>query len=154
MSELSETEDVANAFDAYLTQAITRECQYIRGGNKMNNKKLPWYDKECRLKRSEAIKAGERVVCERDRCIQYTPCKNYRSCKQRKKREYRARCVENIEKAYMYDKSSMWSVLDKACREISTCNEPQDESFYEYFKELSTPPEANYFNPEYEACAL
>ena len=107
MSELSETEDVANAFDAYLTQAITRECQHIRGGNKMNNKKLPWYDKECRLKRSEAIKAGERVVCERDRCIQYTACKNYRSCKQRKKREYRARCVENIEKAYMYDKSSM-----------------------------------------------
>ena len=69
----------------------------------MKNKKLPWYDKEYRLKRSEAIKAGEKVVGERDRCIQYTACKNYRSCKQRKKRAYRARCVENIEKAYMYD---------------------------------------------------
>ena len=54
----------------------------------------------------------------------------------------------------MYEKSSMWSVLDKACREISICNEPQDESYYEYFKELRTPPEANYFNPEYEACAV
>ena len=95
------------------------------------------------LKRSEAIKASERVGRERYWCIQFTACKNYRSCKQRKKRAYRKRCVENIEKAYMYDKSSMWYVLDKPCREISTCNEPQDASFYEYFKELSTPPEAN-----------
>ena len=34
MSELNEKEDVANAFDVYLTQPITRECAYIRGGNK------------------------------------------------------------------------------------------------------------------------
>ena len=46
-----------------------------------------------------------------------------------KKSAYRKHRIENIEKAYMYDKSSMWSVLDKACREISTCNETQDESF-------------------------
>ena len=54
----------------------------------------------------------------------------------------------------MCDKSSMWRVLDAACRDSKLYNEPNTEAFYRHFKELSTSPKDSYFNPLYEACAL
>ena len=94
------------------------------------------------------------VKNEKDRSIQSAACKEYRAGKQRKKRSVQKRCIEDIEKAYMCNNSSMWHVLDAACLDGKSCNEPNSEAFYRHFKEFSTFREDSYSNPFYEACAL
>ena len=90
MSELRETDTVAHAFDQFLYQAVIRNCQYMTSNySNKHTRKLPWYDKECRSKRAIVIQAGERVQCEADRIIHNDACRDYRACKQKKKRECR-----------------------------------------------------------------
>ena len=90
MSELSESDTVAHAFDQYLYQAVIRNCQYMPSNySNKHTRKLPWYDKECRSKRAIATQAGERVQCEADRIIQNDACRDYRACKQKKNPKYR-----------------------------------------------------------------
>ena len=74
-----------------------------------------------------------------------TLCREYRSMEQRKKREYKRKCLESIEYAYKYDKHSMWGVL----KDIDGDNKITVE-FYEYFKDMSSANDLDYFNDEYE----
>ena len=54
----AETNEVAIAFDQYVRQAIDRTCTKAEINASKRPKGLKWYDRELRLKRSEAIKAG------------------------------------------------------------------------------------------------
>ena len=105
-----------------------------------------WYDRELRLKRSLAIRAGESVYDGTGSGDLLTHCREYRSMKQRKQREYKRKCLENIEYAYKHDKQSMWKVLKNIENEHKFTIETNDEEFYLYFKGLSSTNDLDYFN--------
>ena len=106
------TNDVADAFGNYSHQAIDRTFATRKTNAPVCSKKGPkWYDRELRLKRSAARKAGENNLQGTGNGDLVTLCREYRSTKQRKQREYKRKCLESIEYAYKYDKHSMWEVL-------------------------------------------
>ena len=109
-----------------------------------------WYDRELRLKRSAAIKAGENNLQGTGNGDLVTLCREYRSKKQRKQREYKRKCLESIEYAYKYDKHSMWGVLKNIDRDNRITAEPSDSEFYEYFKSMSSVNDLDYFDNNYE----
>ena len=71
--------------------------------------------------------------------------------KQRKQREYKRKCLENIDYAYKHDKQSMWQLLKNIENEHKFTIEPNDEEFYLYFKGLSSTNDLDYFNEKYES---
>ena len=83
MSNLDDTDIVANKFDQYITQACDRVFTKVPCVRR--NKKGPaWYDSECWLKRSQAIEAGERVTDPEQKQRQLAACREYRATKQSK----------------------------------------------------------------------
>ena len=105
---LQSSNEVAQEFDKYIKQACQRVCRLKPRDRKLHKKGAPWFDYECREKQSWAIKAGERIVnlADREACLR--ACNEYRSCKQRKKRNFRRNCCTKIDMAFKKDKSSMW----------------------------------------------
>ena len=79
-----------------------------------------------------------------------THCREYRSMKQRKQREYRRKCLESIEYAYKHDRQSMWKVLKNIDNEHKVRIEPHDDEFYIFFKTLSSTNDLIYFDEKYE----
>ena len=79
----------------------------------------------------------------------WVTCREYRSMKQRKQREYKRKCLENIEYGYKHDKKSMWKVLKNIENEHKFIIEPNDEEFYPHFKGLSSTNDLDYFNEIY-----
>ena len=71
--------------------------------------------------------------------------------KQQKQREYKRKCLENIEYAYKHDRQSMWKVLKDIENEHKFIIETNDEEFYLYFKGLSSANDLDYFNEKYES---
>ena len=61
LSELKDTNFVAELFIAYPLQAADRVCTASTTVNKAKFNGAPWFERECRDKRSIAIKAGHRV---------------------------------------------------------------------------------------------
>ena len=62
----AETNEVAIAFDQYIRQAIDRTCTKVKVNASKRPKGPKWYDRKLRLKRSEAIKAGENMNIGKD----------------------------------------------------------------------------------------
>ena len=145
------TNDVADAFDNYIHQAIDRTFATRITNASVGSQKGPkWYDRELRLKRSAAIKAGENNLQGTGNGDLVTLCREYRSTKQRKQREYKRKCLESIEYAFKYDEHSMWEVLKNIDRDNRIIVEPSDVEFYEYFKSMSSANDLEYFNDNYE----
>ena len=115
-----------------------------------------WYDRECRLLRSEAVTAGERVLTDDDRERSLHKCKKYRACKQRKEREFKTKCLTQIETAYANNRSDMWNVLNLIGGKGPNHKviEPDGSEFIRYFRSLNSPPEADYFDMSYEQEAI
>ena len=61
LSELKDTNFIADLFSAYLLQAVDRVCTASTTVNKAKFNEAPWFDRECRDKRPIAIKAGHWV---------------------------------------------------------------------------------------------
>ena len=153
VASLCDVDTVARHFDEYISQACERTFRQESHKHKGNKKGPAWYDAECRHKRALAIQAGERVLNDNDREKQTVACRQYRTCKQRKKRLHFRKCVEEIESAYLNDRSSMWKVLDRISSRGVCPNEPSDSEFFYYFKDLSSPPQNHCFSSEYETIA-
>ena len=113
----AETNEVAIAFDQYIRQAIDRTCTKVKVNACKRPKGPKWYDRELGLKRSDAIKAGENMNIGKDNDDLLVCCRENRSLKQRKEREYKRKCLQSIEHAYGNKKSSMLSVLNAIDRE-------------------------------------
>ena len=96
LSELKDTNFVAELFSAYLLQAVDHVCTASTTVNRVKFNGVPWFDRECRDKRSIAIKAGHRVENEKDRGNKIKACKDYRAHKERKRRQYYNNCVQTI----------------------------------------------------------
>ena len=131
----SSSDHLAGAFDYYIHQALERSCATRVTNMAARTRTGPkWYNRELRLKRSLAIKAGETMyngTCNGDLL---THCREYRSMKQRKQWEYRRKCLESIEYAYRHDRQSMWKVLKNIDNEHKVSIEPRDDEFYLFLR--------------------
>ena len=154
LSELADTTSVATLFNNFLSQAIERVCCVTDPAVRGKINKAPWFDKECREKRSRAIEAGHRADCTTDRRKQLEACKDYRADKQRKQRQYHAECVRTIIETYESNRSMVWKTIGRISRSYNNHCSPSDNEFYEYFQSMSTPNKEMCFNLEYETVAL
>ena len=99
ISNLCDIDIVAGKLDLYISQACERA--FSRTSCVRENKKGPaWFDSECRLKRSLAIKAGEGVANTEQKQRQQDARRRYRACKQKKQRIYTNKCIGDIKSAF------------------------------------------------------
>ena len=111
---------------------------------------VAWYDNECRQKRCLAIKAGEQIYNERGREILAKAYKNYRSCKQHKKRQYFHRCLNKFGDAYFNDRGKLWNTINSLSKTNNTYDEPIGQDLVIHFKQLSAPQPKDYFTSTLE----
>ena len=88
---------VACKFDTLITQACQRTFDVKEIKNFKHYKKAKWFDRECLFLRSQAVEAGERLFTAQDRQQHSEACKKYRACKQRKKRQFKSKCISEID---------------------------------------------------------
>ena len=144
--------DITAAFDNYVHQAIDLTCSIRVTNAPIDRQKGPkWYDRELRLNCSSALKGGENEYKEVENGNIVALCREYRSTKQRK---YKRNCLESIKCAYKNDKHSMWGVLKDVDRNDKITVELSDAQFYEYFKDISSANDSDYFNAKCEHGAL
>ena len=125
---LQETNDVAQAVSALIIQAADRPFPVSRGRTQFQIKSPLWYDAECRQLRGLAIRVGERLthaIDDNDELID--ECRQYRACKQRKKRSFRNSKIAQIEHACDKNSHEMWNILDSSCPVFSHINQPSCE---------------------------
>ena len=137
MSELKCSDHVAILLNNLVTQACDKVC-------------TPWYDNECRQKRSLAIRASEWIYNEHDREILAKACKNYRSYKQRKKRQYFHRCLNKLEDASFNEKGMLWNTINSLSKTNNKYDEPTGQDLVFHFQQLSAPPPKDYFTSTLE----
>ena len=149
---LEKLDDVAEHFNNFISQACQRALRIKKSSKqrKYKIKQTKWYDKECALRRSEAVRAGERVENEADkiRCDQL--CKAYRACKQRKKRQFRQHCQNKIDQTFKTNPSNIWNVIDDINKRNKVHSEPSAKEFLKHFTDLSKPQYSPDFNYQYE----
>jgi len=149
------TNDLANAMNQFMFQALDRVCHTRKSTHKRQNKGPRWYDKELRPKRSAAVKAGERAAKSGDNATAIKLCKEYRSDKQRKKRNYKNECLMKIEKAYSSNPGAMWKVLNEIeGDQYVPDGEPSALEFYDHFCKLAQPIDSPHFDYDYEKRAI
>ena len=145
------TNAVAKAFNLYIEQACQRACQISQPIHRTRKKRGPaWYDKDCRIKRSRAIKTGERVVTQEQKLKHESCCKEYRACKQRKKRAFKNSSVDQIENAFLNNKWEMWHEFNRICNYQMTTNSPEPDEFFDYFSKTAKGLVKTFFNTDYE----
>ena len=80
--------------------------------------------------------------------------RTYKACKQRKLRQYRRDTIAKIENAYNNNKTYMWENLRHTLRVTTNENVLCPDEFLDLFKDLAIGREADYFNYDYENCAV
>ena len=110
---LDNTNDVASKFSTYFNQA----CQRLFDGkstkvNRHNHTRPWWFDAKCRAKRTEAIKAGERVITKDDETNLLQSCREYRAIKQKKQRIFEQSCIQKIKDTFRTNRSNLWKILN------------------------------------------
>ena len=154
LSELKDTDLVAELFSAYLSQAVDRVCTGATITNRAKSNGAPWFDRECRDKRSIAIKAGHRVECDKDKENQIKACKDYRAHKQRKRRQYYNNCTRTIVDVYESNRSDVWKTIERLSKSRDNNIGPSDDDFFKYFKDMADIQLDDSFNTSYESIAI
>ena len=152
LSERECTKGVAVALNTYIEQACKRACHVTRYPNKSPKsiRRTRWYDKKCRIKRSQAVKAGERIVTSEQRVEMLDTCKEYWACKQRKKRAYKNAAIAQIEQSFAKNSCDMWHALNSVCNSQMPPNQPEAREFYEYFLKTSETTDEPFLNKQLE----
>ena len=150
MSERNSSEHVAKLLNNLVTQACDKVFEKSAPATRCRPNSAPWYDNQCRQKRSLSIKAGERIYNESEREILAKACKSYRSCKQRKKRQYFHRCLNKLEDAYFNDRGKLWNTINSLSNTNNTYDEPTGQDLVIHFKQLSAPHPKDYFTSTLE----
>ena len=151
---LDDVNAVANKFDQYMSQACDRVLTRVPCARKNKKRGPAWYDSECRLKRSLAIRASERVTNPTQRENQLAACREYRATKQRKQRKFISKCIDDINSAFTTNRTDMWRTINRMCHGARVTDEPSDDAFYDYFKCLNFPKENDYFIDDLENIAI
>ena len=76
-------------------------------------------------------------------------CRDYRSTKQRKIRDYSNDCKSKLENAFSKGPNEMWKTLSQISKSFST-NSPTGEEFFMHYEKLSTAPNHETFDDSYE----
>ena len=146
--------EVAKSLTDYLTQAIDRVYPKRTTRPRPRRRGPAWFDRECREKRGEAVRAGERAETASDFEYLDNKTKAYRTCKQFKKRAYRHHLRDKIERAFQQKSGDVWSILSASNHRNVNDNLPSPTEFFDLFYELSLPREADYFDYDYEKPAV
>ena len=114
MANLEGIDNVTSKFCNYINQACQRtfDLKEIKV-RKRYSARPAWYDQECRHKRAEVVKVGERAITEAQINALMDKCGEYRALKQSKLRDFRKRCCILIKETLNSDKSNIWKVLNK-----------------------------------------
>ena len=83
------TDYVGNLLNNHIIQAVNRVLATRQSMPKPKQRGLVWFDRECRDKRSAAIRPGERAETEKDFADLIDKSKMYKACKQTKRRAHR-----------------------------------------------------------------
>ena len=78
-------------------------------------------------------------------------CKEYRACKQRKKRAFKNSCINETENAFVNNKCDMWRTLSHIGNFQGPTSQPEAREFFEHFSRMSNAPDEPIFNKEFEA---
>ena len=148
-----DTDIVARSFSDYLTQAYDRI--FYTKKVKPRKSRSVWFDRECKDMRTKAVKAGERAITCDEQNYLINCCREYRACKQRKRRRYVANCLDQLEYVYKTNQSNLWKTVC-SFYPSNTCNDnmPKNEEFYLHFKQNSMPRYNVQFDYEYEKTAI
>ena len=78
-------------------------------------------------------------------------CKQYRSAKQRKIRQFKEKCHKDVHSAFLSNKSSLWRVLDNInIANKPSCNEPNISELTEKYDSQRTVYNKKHSNIEIE----
>ena len=149
---MASANDVAKAYNNFITQACQRVC-YIRQINlkKTKYKAAGWFDTECRIARTEALRACETANQGHMSHIDAVKtCKNDRSAKQRKRRQFGRECLDELELAYRNDKNDIWDVINKFSTKTHNTTSPHPDVLLSHFTELSKATEVHYIDHSYD----
>ena len=84
-------------------------------------------------------------------------CRQYRACKQMKKRRFRNERLGAIVERLPRNSPEFWKIIDKICPQSVPANGPTGQEFVEYFQKLSLPQSRDYFDyslENYAKCFL
>ena len=115
-----ESNEVSQALDSMLDTAFNRAfgknptAKYCNKVTKTGSR-LKWFDHELKEKRRQAIKAGKHAISHADKQIHIIACRNYRTLRQRKQRDFHRDCIDKLETAMVNGNHNMWQVLKEIC---------------------------------------
>ena len=153
MASLENVDSVAEHFSSFINSTIESVCE-LKRAKLFKHKGPAWFDHECKMKRREAINAGERITNETDNDRLMCKVREYRATKQLKERNYKFNCAEKIITQYKVNKSGMWKLISSFDRKNTQINIPSREDFVNHFSELSKPANCEYFDYSYEQLAV
>ena len=146
--ELTDVHNVTRLFSEYVDQACTRTFS-IKKVNIKQSKKPDWFDGECASKRGE-MKSANRIIDSQEKEDSIKDlCKEYRSMKQRKTRQYQRDCTVKLESAFTKSPNDMWKALAQISKNFSG-NCPTGDEFVSHYEKLSVAPEHETFDDSYE----
>ena len=152
---LDNTNDVASKFSTYFNQACQRLFDVKSTKvNRHNHTRPRWFDAECRAKRTEAIKAGERVITKDDETNLLQSCGEYRAIKQKKQRIFEQLCIQKIEDTFRTNRSNLWKILNRLSPCANNTNMPCNDDFYRHFKCMAQCELNTNFDYNYESDAI
>ena len=154
LSNIEDIDTVATKFDSYISQACQRSFSIKKCHKKIIRKRSPWFDKQCRDLRYKAVKAGERIIEQSDRLEHQKACKAFKACKQRKKRNYKLKSINEMEFTFKQDPSKLWKTINNLHMDSEDSNQPSKKDLYEHFRNVKDSIDSNNFDLEYERSAL
>ena len=127
---------VARLFNTFFIKSCkavlkTKKSRKLR---KRKYKRIKFFDKECRQKRVDAIKAGARVTTHSDRMNLIAKTKAYKACIQRKKRQKKNEKKDKLMDIFEKDAASVWAEINDS--EIKIVDDAQRDSFLKHFENL------------------
>ena len=123
------SDQVASLFNSFVIKSCKRALKSKRSRKlrKRKFRRIDFFDKECRQRRIEAIKAGSRVITNADRNNLINKTKLYKSCIQRKRRQKKAERKHKLLQIFEKNAASVWAELNKS--DMKIIDSDQRESF-------------------------
>ena len=150
----SDSNTVALNFQQYFSQACKRLFPLREIKSAKINKKPDWFDRELRIKRADAIKAGGHLSNDNDLEILRTKNREYRSLRQLKERNFKVQSIKQVEHTMIHDRSNLWPLIKRLSSKQDSPNIPTRNEFYNFFYQLSHPEPNEQFDYSYEADAI
>ena len=140
---------VARLFSTFFIKSCksilrTKKSRKLR---KRKYRQINFFDKECKQKRIEAIKAGARVITHSDQMNLISKTKAYKACIQRKKRNKKNEQKNKLKQIFEKDAASIWAELNNT--DLRLVDEGLRYSFLSHFENLGVQTDEIEFDETY-----